>query len=244
MVTAASKPGSLRRSEAEERAGLEFLVITENKTLFETVALAIRKVRGRLNCTPSPAAAKNYLSHRRVDGILVDMDLAGALEIVATVRGSRANRSSVVFAFLNDLPAPQLVVKAGANFVLHQPILLDNVSQVFSAALPLMVSGKRKDFRYPLMVPVELKMNERRVESTMSNLSEGGMAIWSLFYYPPGATIDFAFELPFGGRVLGRGEVAWANGDGLAGIRFQQLSDQATAHLSDWIRRRHFASAS
>jgi hypothetical protein len=92
------------------------------------------------------------------------------------------------------------------------------------------------------MIPVGLKMREREVESTMSNLSEAGMAIWSLFYRAPGSLIQFAFEIPFGGLVRGEGEVAWTNGDGLAGIRFRTLFDSGAAHLAEWILRRNTQS--
>jgi len=65
-----------------------------------------------------------------------------------------------------------------------------------------------------------------------------GMAIWSLYYYTPGSAIRFAFEIPFGGLIRGEGEVAWTNADGLAGIRFRNLSEQAFSQLSAWIARR------
>jgi hypothetical protein len=68
------------------------------------------------------------------------------------------------------------------------------------------------------------------------------MAIWSLYYHPPGSAIQFAFEIPFGGLIRGDGEVTWTSPDGLAGVRFRNLSDQASAHLSAWIARRHPAN--
>lgn len=225
-------------SEAKERPSLEFLVISDNRGLFQSVAAAIGRVHGKLNCAPTTGTARDFIARHRVDGIVVDMALPGALELVSQVRASRANRSSVVFACLSSEPETQSVVRAGVNFMLRPPLLLEKVAHVFASAVPMMVAEKRQSFRYPLMVPVELKIKEREVESTMSNLSEDGMAIWSLFYHAPGTTIQFAFELPFGGLVRGQGEVAWSNGDGLAGIKFRPLTDEASRHLSAWIQRR------
>src|SRR5262249_23676095 len=105
-------------------------------------------------------------------------------------------------------------------------------------AAGMMVVEKRHYFRYPLMIPVELKMKARQLESTMSNLSEGGMAIWSLFYHTPGSQIHFAFEIPFGGVIRGDAEVAWTNADGLAGVKFYSLTDLAHTYLSEWVARR------
>ncbi|HKF22814.1 MAG TPA: PilZ domain-containing protein [Candidatus Angelobacter sp.] len=224
--------------DEHERACLEFLVISNDKALFQTVAMAVASVHGKLNCAATAAMAHDLTAQRRMDGIVVDMAFPGALEMLKWVRGSSVNRSSVIFACLSSEPETQLAVHAGANFVLRQPLLPERVAHVFATGVPMMVAEKRQYFRYPLMIPVELKIREREVESTMSNLSEGGMAIWSLFYQAPGTTIHFAFELPFGGLVCGDGYVAWSSGDGLAGIKFHALSDEATRQLTAWIQRR------
>jgi DNA-binding response OmpR family regulator len=229
--------GSLALRE-NERPSLEFLVISDDKALFQTVAMAVASIHGNLNCAATAATARDLTAQRRMDGIVVDMGFPGALEMLKWVRSSSVNRSSVIFACLSSEPETQLAVHAGANFVLRQPRLPERVAHVFATAVPMMVAEKRQYFRYPLMVPVELKIREREVESTMSNLSEGGMAIWSLFYHAPGTTIHFAFELPFGGLVRGDGDVAWSSGDGLAGIRFHPLLDEAARHLAAWIQRR------
>jgi CheY-like chemotaxis protein len=217
----------------------EFLVVSKDNRFFQSMAAGIHQVKGRLNCTPSIATARDYVAWRKVDGIVVDMSLPGALELIRRVRAASPNRFSAVFACIGASPETQVAIDAGANFVLHRPLLPDKIARVLNAATDLMVAEKRRYLRHPLMVPVEVRMKEREVESTMSNLSEGGMAIWSLYYYAPGSAIHFAFEIPFGGLVRGEGEVAWTNADGLAGVRFRALSDQASAHLSAWIARRH-----
>ena len=228
---------------SEQRPAPEFLVVCNDATLFKTIATAIRMVNGRLNCAPSTRPAHNYVSRRKVDGIVIDMGLPGALDLIAQVRRGSSNRSSVVFACMNSSPETQFAIRAGANFVLHRPLLPEKVAHIFTVAAGMMVSDKRRYFRYPLMVPVEMKMKEREIESTMSNLSEGGMAIWSLFYHAPGTPVQFAFEIPFGGLIRGTGEVAWTNADGLAGIKFDILPDSAYTQLASWITRRNVKPA-
>jgi len=217
----------------------EFLVVSSDISVFKTVAAAIRQVKGRLNCAPIAASARDYVARRKVDGIIIDMTLPGALELIGRVRGVGPNRFSVVFACMGAKPESQFAIRAGANFVMHRPLSPDKIARIFTLAATLMGSEKRRYFRYPLMVPVELKMKERAVESTMSNLSEGGMAIWSLYYHAPGSALEFAFELPIGGLIRGKGEVAWTNADGLAGVKFDILPDQAYSFLSAWISQRH-----
>jgi response regulator RpfG family c-di-GMP phosphodiesterase len=230
-------PSSAALTQAS-RAKLEFLVVSQDNAVFKTVATAIRQVNGRLSCAPSTQTARDYGLRRKVDGVVIDMNLPGSLELIRSLRAASPNRFSVVFACMGAAPETQFAIRAGANFVLHRPLLADKIARIFTLAATMMVSEKRRYFRYPLMVPVELKMKEREVESTMANLSEGGMAIWSLYYHSPGSSIQFAFELPYGGLIRGKGEVAWTNADGLTGIKFDALPDQASGHLASWISRR------
>ena len=223
---------------SHQRPNPEFLVVCSDGSLFKTVAAAIRLVNGRLNCAPATSRARNYVTRRKVDGIVIDMGLPGALDLIAQVRHGSSNRFTVVFACMGSSPENQFAIRAGANFVLHRPLLPEKIAHIFTVAAAMMVSEKRRYFRYPLMVPVEITMKRRQVESTMSNLSEGGMAIWSLYYHPTGSPVQFAFEIPYGGLIRGSGEVAWTNADGLAGIKFNIMPDSAYTQLSSWIARR------
>jgi len=233
-----AKDSSALALAPQSQPNLEFMVVCNDASIFKPVAAAIHRVNGRLNCAPSTSGAWDYLSRRKVDGIVVDMGMMGALEMINRLRVASCNRSSVVFACMGSSTEMQFAIRAGANFVFHQPLLLERIAYIFSSAAPTMLAEKRRSFRYPLMVPVQLKVMGREVESTMSNLCEGGMAIWSLYYHTPGSEVQFAFELPFGGSVRGKGEVAWTNTDGLAGVKFHYLPDQACEHLTGWATRR------
>jgi hypothetical protein len=242
MAASIKNLAALRASAAQTRPALNFLAVSGDKLLQQIVAAAVESLQGRLNCASTAETARDIIVGCRLDGIVIDMNLSGALETLTQVRASSANRSAVVFACLGSGPEVQSAVPAGAhgaNFVLRPPLGKEKVFHLFATAVPMMMAEKRQSFRYPLMVPVELKIGDRAVETTMSNLSEGGMAIWSLFYHSPGMSVQFAFELPFGGLVRGHGHVAWSNGDGLAGIRFLALPGEASSHLSAWLQRRN-----
>lgn len=242
MLLPARDSASPHAVTPSRRPSLEFLVVCNDSAVFKTVAAAIRLVNGRLNCAPCTAPARDYISRRKVDGIVIDMKLPGALDLITRVRRGSSNRFTVIFACMGPSPETQFAIRAGANFVMHRPLLPDKVANLFAVAAGMMVAEKRRYFRYPLMVPVELQMKEREVESTMCNLSEGGMALWSLYYHTPGSLLQFAFEVPFGGLIRGQGNVAWTNADGLAGIKFHILPDQAYTNLSSWIARRDLRS--
>jgi len=223
----------------ETSAGPEFLVVCTDPSVFRAVATAVRKVNGRLNCAPAVSSAHDYLTRRKVDGVVLDLRLEGAMELVLQIRAANAGKPMVIFACARHDAETQCALRAGVNFVLRQPLIPDKIANIFALSTAMMTSEKRRYSRYPLMVPVELEVNGKPAESTMSNLSEAGMAIWSLQTYPRGSTLRFSFELPFGERIEGKAEVTWTNSDGLAGVRFNILNDKAYSSLSNWIALRN-----
>jgi CheY-like chemotaxis protein len=238
MITAA-KVACQAEPVRETPAGPEFLVVCTEGNVFRAVASAVRKVHGRLNCAPTVSAAHDYLSRRKVDGLVLDLRLRGAMELVQQIRGANLGKVMVIFACARYDAETQCALRAGANFVLRQPLIPDKIANIFSLSTAMMTSDKRRYARYPLMVPVELKVDGKLAESTMSNLSEAGMAIWSVQSYAAGARLQFSFDLPFGERIQGNGEVAWTSADGLLGIRFNILDDKAYSCVSNWIALRN-----
>ena len=132
----------------------------------------------------------------------------------------------------------EAALQAGTNFVLKEPLQSAAVAESFKAASRMMVFERRRFFRYPLMLPVELKLDGVDKEGTMTDLSEGGMAIWSLNTHAPGTALEFSFTLPFGGTIQGQGKIAWTETDGSSGVSFHLLPDHAYVHLFSWLSRR------
>ncbi len=210
-------------SASNGRYGLEFLVVcNDSSQVFHAITEAIRAVKGRLNCASNLASAQDYIARRKIDGIVIDMALPGTLDLIDRVRRGSSNKFSVIFA---------------SNFVATRPTNVSQLERLFRAAAPMMVAEKRRFFRYPLMVPVQLTVDGKALEGTMANLSEGGMAIWCLQEPPRGSTLQFSFDLPFGGLIQGNGDLAWTGAEGTFGIKFHILQDRAYTHLSGWLSR-------
>lgn len=235
MQTATTADARVVQSAQSE---LDFLVVCDDYPAFRTVTTAVRNINGKLSCAPSPASAKDYIARRKVDGIIVDLRVDGALELIEAVRRGSSNKFSVVFACVTCSSEATQALGAGANFLIHHPLNLAKVDQVFQSAASMMAAEKRRYFRYPLMVPVNLKTTSKETKVTMSNLSEGGMALWCLEPHQLGATVGFSFELPFGGSIQGKGEVAWVSSEGLVGVKFHHLAESAYKHLLAWLNRR------
>src|SRR5260370_3922459 len=204
-------------------AGFDFLVVCSDYSSFKIIAGDIHQSKGRLSCAPSAAKGCEYISRKNVDEIVIDLSLAGSLELISHVRGERSNRCSVVFACMSPARETQFVIRAGANFVLHPPLLADKLVHVFALAAGAMAVRKRRCVRFPLILPVELKVGQREFEGTISDLSQGGMAIWSTLPQSPRSIIQFDFQLPFGGCIPTLGEVGLANAHGRGGTTLQAL---------------------
>ena len=219
-------------------------MVCNDYPVFRTITGSIQKLKGRMNCAPSTVSALDYVSRRKIDGIIIDLGIEGALELVDGVRKGNSNRFSVVFACVNNPEEATSAIQAGANFVVHRPLTEDKMFQTLNAAASMMSAERRRYFRYPMIVPVALKFGGGEVRATMSNLSEGGMAVWCLSEKRIGSDVNFSFELPFGGIIHGKGEVAWINAEGLIGVKFHILHESAYAHLSQWVKRRELEPAS
>jgi CheY-like chemotaxis protein len=196
-----------------------------------------------LNCAPSAVSAKEYIARRRIDGIIIDMSVPGALDLVRTVRQGSSNKLSIVFACSQTATEAGSAIHEGANYVVRKPVTDEKMFQTLNTAAAMMAVEKRRYFRYPLMIPVELVLDGKDARATMSNLSEGGMAVLCMAQCTVGANIQFAFELPFGGPIRGKGSITWANNEGLVGIQFTSLPESASTYLTDWLSRRELKPA-
>ena len=64
------------------------------------------------------------------------------------------------------------------------------------------------------------------------------MAVRTVKPLKHGAVLDFIFELSTGVRVSARGQVAWVNSEGMAGIMLQTLRGKGGEQLNAWLAAR------
>jgi c-di-GMP-binding flagellar brake protein YcgR len=132
------------------------------------------------------------------------------------------------------------VFELGAHFVLYKPVSSERAKSSFRAARALMKSERRRNARVPVEIPVVMRSPEAgsNMKVTTVDLSEGGMAVnvpkrrrptgrWQAVFTLPGS--DVALELP--------AEFAWEGEKEQAGLRFQQISPEATQQLREWLKQ-------
>jgi c-di-GMP-binding flagellar brake protein YcgR len=127
----------------------------------------------------------------------------------------------------------------GANFVLQKPITTLNASRCFHAALNFMLKERRRYFRQPINMPVDVIVEGNVLKATSTNVSEGGMALMLRRALPKGATPSVKFCLPHTDVPIEvEAEVAWADVKGLVGLRFHQVPKAVQQQLERWLDAR------
>src|ERR1700751_4631293 len=81
-------------------------------------------------------AATDLIARRHFDGFIIDCDgLKGGTELITTVRGSRANRKSVIFTIVDEKTSAAEAMELGSNFVLRKPLETDDLATYFQSSV-------------------------------------------------------------------------------------------------------------
>ncbi len=201
----------------------------------------LEKLSIEVEVSAAARSGAEILSSAKFDAVIIDCDdLQGGVDVLRTLRRNASNKTSVSFAILNGKTTTQQAFEMGANFVLQKPVTTAGTLRCFNTALSFMVREKRRYFRCPIEIPVKVQFKQgEEMPATATNLSEGGMAIHFDGALAKNAIAKIQFTLPGTNVVMEpKAEVAWADGLGRAGIRFQDVPDSFREQLEKWIMRR------
>lgn len=216
---------------------LESLLVTRDQQVIGVLRSTMEKLSIDVEVCHGAHSGSEILGSEKFDAVIVDCDdLEGGLEVLESLRKSPSNRNSVTFAILNGNTTTQAAFDMGAKFVLQKPISVLNATRCFSAALSFMLRERRRYFRHPVEMVVDLEFGPRPFKATATNLSDGGMAIHFQGKLPEGALSTISFTLPAANAVIrARATLAWVDGAGRAGVRFIELSADSRQKLDGWL---------
>ena len=217
---------------------LEFLLVSNDYAILTAVSGGMKKYGAKFDLVPTAEAAREFLERKRIDGVFVDMQVLGALELIEAVRKGATNGKTAIFACIQNASQTTATLNAGANFVLRAPLSVDGVSLHITIAKDIMMQERRRFFRYAVNLSLILKDGEGEQRGRIINLSEGGMAVRAVRDLKQWSVIQFAFELSLGVEISGRGQVAWTSSEGMAGILFQTLNGMGRGYLGSWLAGR------
>jgi len=214
---------------------LEFVLVSSDYAMMNAVSSGVKKYGGKFVLVPDADAARDYLKRRKTDALFVDMDIPGAIALIESIRKGTSNTKIVIFACGKSSKEYTSTLNAGANFLLRKPLSLDSVALHITIAKDLLERERRRYFRHPVNLSVVLKDPENEQRARITNLSEGGMAVHTVKPLRRAAVVDFAFELPLGANISGKGQVAWVNAEGMAGIAMQTFIGKSQDYLESWL---------
>jgi len=214
---------------------LEFVLVSSDYATMNAVAEGVKKYGGKFVLMPEEGAARDYLSRRKTDGVFVDLEVPGALALIESIRKGTSNSKVVIFAFGRSSKQHTSTLNAGANFLLRKPATVDSVALHITISKDLLIRERRRYFRHAATLRVLLKEGEMEQHVRMTNLSEGGMAIHTVKPLRHAQMVHFAIEFPMGVSITGKGQVAWINAEGMAGIALQTLDGKGKEYLEGWL---------
>ncbi|MGA9798314.1 MAG: PilZ domain-containing protein [Terriglobales bacterium] len=217
---------------------LESLLLSRDPEVIRVLQPALEKLSIDVEVCRGVSSGQEILRTEKFDAIIVDCDdLKGALSVFEGLRKSASNKNSVTFALLNGITTTQQAFQMGANFVLQKPISALNAKRCLSAAINFMISERRRYFRHPVEMPATISFGEgQKVKATLTNISEGGMAVFFRASLPKGAVSTVCFKLPGTATPLEpKVQIAWMDDSGRAGLRFVDMDKASRSQLDAWL---------
>lgn len=220
---------------------LESIVISRDAALLGVLKPTLEQISVSVEVCPECRIGFELLRKCKYDAVIIDCDdMPGGIELLRDLRKAASNSKSVAFAVLNGKTTTQEAFKLGANFVLQKPLTPLHASRCFNAALNFMVRERRRYFRYPVEIPVQVKISGTpELKAASTNLSEGGMAIRIATQLERDTPVALRFTLPTTNTTLElKGEVAWIDGTRQAGVRFIEVPQSSQYQLDKWLTDR------
>lgn len=219
---------------------LASLLLSRDPDLVRPLRSALEKHSIGVEVCVGPNAGVEILNSEHFDAVIVDCDdLQGGTDMLRDLRNTSANKSSVAVAVLNQRTSTAQAFLMGANFVIQKPVSSLNASRCASAAVAMMTRERRRYYRHPLDFGVTAVFGKDEVrEAKATNISEGGMAVAFSDPLPTSGLTKVSFFLPdMHAPMEFRADLAWADEEGRAGLRFVDLPKKAQEAIEDWMTR-------
>lgn len=220
---------------------LESLLLSHDPEVVRVIRPTLEKLSIDVEICHEARQGADILISDKFDAVIVDCDdLNGGLALLQGLRATPSNKNSVAFAVLNGKrTTTQEAFGMGANFVLQKPISSLNASRCFHAALNFMLKERRRYFRQPIKMQVDVVLEGKVLKATSTNVSEGGIALLMKDAVPKGAAPHLKFSLPGTNLHMEvEAEVAWNDMKGHAGFRFLNVPRNSQEQIEKWLDER------
>jgi DNA-binding response OmpR family regulator len=226
---------------------LQSLLLSRDDDVIRVLRRVLNDLEIEVEVCTLPDKAAEELARRKWDAIIIDCDdCHGALDVLRSVRQMASNKTSTAFAIINGVTSVRLAFEMGANLALEKPITADRALHSFRAVHGMMLAERRRYYRHQVDMAVTLrfedkdKQHQQEVLATAINLSEGGMAVKLNSAAPDTkAVATVHFLLPGTTNwIETSGTIAWMDGEGHAGIRFENPPHAVKELMARWFNQK------
>ena len=219
---------------------LECLLLCRDPDTLRVFRRALDDLGIGVEVATAAESALERLDRSKFDAVIVDCDVAGGNDVLAGIQQSPSNKRAIAIAVINGSTNMRTAFEMGAHFALDKPITLERVLRSLRAAHGFMVTEQRRYFRHAVDTKAYLSFGVvKHLPCKVTNLSDGGMAIALSEHISPSWAVEVRFDLPGIPETLEmKGEFAWADGKGNAGIRFVYIPIDSKRWLGKWLSER------
>jgi PilZ domain len=219
---------------------LETIIVSRDWQEISVLECVLSSLHMGARVEPDAERARSRFGRTKIDAVIVDRDLDGTERFVSTMKSARNSTVPLVLmsgSLNHDLPL------SGATFYFEKPISVEEAVRTLSAARNMVLNGRLRYHRERLKVPVSLCFEgKKRLSGRIVNLSQGGIGIAAARPLETRGPVSVAFDLPeISCSVEAKGEVAWTDCAGNAGIRFLEVPEPLQRALQLWLENRYFA---
>jgi CheY-like chemotaxis protein len=222
---------------------MNYLIVTHDVVTEDILGDIAREMNAVAEFRGDAPSGMSALERQRYDVVVIDCDDVYRGDwLLRNARKSRPNRSSVLVAITNGGMNPADAADLGADFILAKPLTPDRARIDLQSVCQAITADQRKGRRHPVQLPIFLSFGEvvdRRAETF--NVSNGGIGVRVTEPIQDDDMVHLRFRLPgCATAIRARGEIAWSDCEGNAGIKFIGMNPEHQSLLADWLE--HAAS--
>lgn len=221
--------------------GLQSLLLCRDPAVLRIFRRALDDLGVGIEVCSAAESALERLERIKFDAVIVDCDdVAGGQDVLTAIQKAPSNKRAIALALISATTM-RSAFEMGAHFALDKPLTLERATRALRAAHGFMVAEQRRYFRHSVDTQAWLTFGAaKQLACKLTNISDGGMAVSLSEPVTPGADVEVRFELPtVSDRLNVKGEFAWADGKGNAGIRFVHVPGETKKALGRWLADRN-----
>ena len=220
---------------------LQSLLLCRDPDMLRIFRRALDDLGIGLDVATTAESALDRLNRNKFDAIIVDCDdVAGGADVLTGIQQAPSNKRALAIAVIKGATSMRAAFEMGAHFALDKPVTLERMQRALRAAHGFMVTEQRRYFRHAVDTEAYLSFGVvKELACKVTNISDGGMAVVLTEQISPSWAVEVRCQLPgIPDMVEMKGEFAWSDGRGKAGIRFIYIPAESKRLLGKWLVER------